>query len=362
MQRNKTTPNWGHCSACDQWFSTKSGLGQHESHRHPVLQNGKRLKPAPNVKGKPGRSDRVWSQKEVALLRELEVRYAGCQFINKSIASILKTKTPKQTSDKRRLLANTLTDVTAISESTTGIDLHNSEAESDQENSEDQAQRQRASRRTPAWIPKHRDVDYQLTQAEELLSARYDPDTLALGIGLVESITDLLMNSRKRQDKHKRPQKDRAKKDKRPSSNTGAKKWWAARKALFRATQQLYKTNRRQLAHEIMGAPTSSACPLSKEELETCFHEKLSATNKKSNINKYAPYTGKVNDRSLMKPIEVEEVEVAIKGIEANSAAGPDDLKLQDIRTIHEQEETCLPCLFSLWLKSSMIPNSLKKS
>ncbi|GCC24265.1 hypothetical protein chiPu_0002665 [Chiloscyllium punctatum] len=110
-----------------------------------------------------------------------------------------------------------------------------------------------------------------------------------------------------------------------------------------------------------MGAPTSSACPLSKEALETCFREKLSAPIKNSNINKCAPYTGKVDDGSLMKPIEVEEVETAIKGIDENSAAGPDDLKLQDIRTIHEQEETRLPRLFSLWLKSSTLPDSLKK-
>ncbi|GCC38609.1 hypothetical protein chiPu_0017124 [Chiloscyllium punctatum] len=53
-----------------------------------------------------------------------------------------------------------------------------------------------------------------------------------------------------------------------------------------------------------MGAPTPSACPLSREELETCCREKLSAPNKKSNINKCAPYTGKVDDGSLMKPIE----------------------------------------------------------
>ncbi|GCC38610.1 hypothetical protein chiPu_0017125 [Chiloscyllium punctatum] len=196
-------------------------LGQHERHRHPVLRNEKRLKPAPKVKGKPGRSDRVWSQEEVALLRELEVRFAGCKFINKSTGSILKTKTPKQISDKRRLLANIPTEVKNISEPTTGIDSHDSEAESVQESSDDQAQRQRASRKTPALIPKHRD---QLTQAEEFLSARNALDTLALGIGLVDSITDPLMNSRKRQDKHKRPQKDRAKKDKRPGSNTGAKK------------------------------------------------------------------------------------------------------------------------------------------
>ncbi|GCC26521.1 hypothetical protein chiPu_0004938 [Chiloscyllium punctatum] len=194
MQRNKATPNWGLCSACDQRFSTQSGLGQHKRHRHPVLRNEKRLKSAPKVKGKPGRSDRIWSQEEVALLRELE------------------------------------------------------------------------------------------------------------------------------------------------------------------------KTNRRQLAREILGAPTSSSCPLSKEELETCFREKLSAPNKNSNINKYASYTGKVDDWTLMKPIEVEEVEAAIKGIDENSATGPDGLKLQDLRTIHEQEETHLPRLFSLWLKSSTIPDSLKKS
>ncbi|GCC34557.1 hypothetical protein chiPu_0013032 [Chiloscyllium punctatum] len=323
---------------CDQWFSTQSGLGQHERHRHPVPRNEKRLKPAPQVKGKPGRSDHIWSQEEVAHLRELEVTFAGCKLRNKSIGRILKTKTPKQISDKRRLLANTPTEVKNTSEPTTGIDSHDSEAESVQENSDDEAQCHRASRKTPASFPKHQGVDDQLTQAEELLSARNDPDTLALGIGQVDSITDLLMRSRKRQNKHKRPQKDRAKKDKRPGSNTGAKNWWAAHKALFRATQLLYNSNRCQPTREIMGAPTSSACPLSKEELATCFREKLSVPNKKSNINKYAPYTGKVDDGSLMKPIEVEEVEAAIKGIDENSAGGSGGLKLQDIRTLHEQE------------------------
>ncbi|GCC29444.1 hypothetical protein chiPu_0007886 [Chiloscyllium punctatum] len=110
-----------------------------------------------------------------------------------------------------------------------------------------------------------------------------------------------------------------------------------------------------------MGALTSSACALSKEEWEVCFREKLSTPNQKSNISMYAPYTGKVDDGSLMKPIEVEEVEIAIKWIDEHSATGADGLKLKDIRSIHEEEETPLPCLFSLWLKSSTISESLKK-
>ncbi|GCC36613.1 hypothetical protein chiPu_0015108 [Chiloscyllium punctatum] len=206
----------------------------------------------------------------------------------------------------------------------TGNDSHESEAESVQENSNDQNLGLRASRRTPASIPQHRDGDDQCTQAEELLSARNDPDPLAIGVGLVESITNLLMRSRKGQSKSKRPQKDQAERDGKTGNNTGAKTRWAARTVLVRVTQQLYKTNQRHLAGEIMGAPTSPTCPLSKEELETCFPEKVSLPNQKSNINKYASYTGKVDDGSLMKPIEVEEVEVAIKGIDEDNATGPD--------------------------------------
>ncbi|GCC32505.1 hypothetical protein chiPu_0010966 [Chiloscyllium punctatum] len=244
----------------------------------------------------------------------VEINITTQTFYNKSYRDIKQgtdtkktiNETGEETTDTTALMEGVVIEpVKNISEPTTGIDSHDSEAESVKENSDDQAQRQRASQKTPASIPKHRDIDDQLTQAEELLSARNDLNTLALGIGLVDSITDLLMNSRKRQDKHKRPQKDRAKKDKRPGSNTGAKKRWAACKALFQATQLLYKSNRRQLARETMGAPTSSAYPLSKEELETDFREKLSAPNNKLNINTYAPYTGKVDDGSLMKPIKV---------------------------------------------------------
>ncbi|GCC31487.1 hypothetical protein chiPu_0009945 [Chiloscyllium punctatum] len=121
----------------------------------------------------------------------------------------------------------------------------------------------------------------------------------------MESITNLpriVRKDRKKQKDRKKPQKDHAKQHKKTSNKTGAKKSWAAHRVLFRATQQLYKTS--QLAREILGALTSSDSPLSKEELEAWFREKLLTPNQKSNINKYAPYTGEVDDGSLMKLIE----------------------------------------------------------
>ncbi|GCB71233.1 hypothetical protein scyTo_0005882 [Scyliorhinus torazame] len=63
-----------------------------------------------------------------------------------------------------------------------------------------------------------------------------------------------------------------------------------------------------------------------------------------------------------MKPIEEEEVTKAIKGMDEKSAFGPDGMTLSDIQDIHDEDDTRIPRLFSLWLKSATIPDSLKKS
>ncbi|GCB77986.1 hypothetical protein scyTo_0019346 [Scyliorhinus torazame] len=100
---------------------------------------------------------------------------------------------------------------------------------------------------------------------------------------------------------------------------------------------------------------------LSKEEHEHSFWEKLSKPNDKANLSKFAKYKGSTDDGELMKPIEGEEVTKAIKGIDDKSVPGPDGMKLANVQNIHDKDETRLPRLFSLWLKSATIPDSIKK-
>jgi len=90
------------CSHCELKFSTKSGLSQHERHRHPVVRNAARGAPKPPRRERAGR---VWSTEEVDCIRRWEVELKYRMDINMEMARRLANgKTAKQVSDKRRLL------------------------------------------------------------------------------------------------------------------------------------------------------------------------------------------------------------------------------------------------------------------
>ncbi|GCC44388.1 hypothetical protein chiPu_0028761, partial [Chiloscyllium punctatum] len=89
------------CEACEDNFTTKSGLSQHERHMPLEWRNNERIEAdKPTAKRRKG----AWSEEQETLLEQLEISLAGARFINDEIAKVLTTKTAKQISDKRRLL------------------------------------------------------------------------------------------------------------------------------------------------------------------------------------------------------------------------------------------------------------------
>ncbi|GCB69751.1 hypothetical protein scyTo_0005536 [Scyliorhinus torazame] len=288
------------------------------------------------------------------------VRFERERFINKQIATVLTTKSAKQISDKRRILQRTQTVAPAAPEDNLVEDVPESKPEGETSNPNMSNPPPERVLRPPAAVPRHRDVDDQLTKAEQLLGVRNDR---AEGIGIVESITDLLLTRGKKSSKAKGPRRGQERKNRKEKCNvnSSARKRWATRKEVFRVTQLLYKTNRRQLARQIMGAPATTTCPLPIEEPERCFRDKFTKPNNKANVSKFATYKGSTDEGELMKPIEEEEVTKAIKGVEAKSAPGPDGMTLSNIQDIHDEDDTRIPLLFSLLLKSATIPDSLKK-
>lgn len=93
------------CEVCGRDFLTKIGLGQHKRHAHPVIRSQKRIAASrPREISARGAHKRVWTKEEEKLLIQLEVQFGGNKTINKLIAAHIPSKTPKQISDKRRLL------------------------------------------------------------------------------------------------------------------------------------------------------------------------------------------------------------------------------------------------------------------
>lgn len=93
------------CEVCTSSFDTKRGLSTHERLMHPNLRNTKRqaTNMPLNTVRIDGRSRRaVWTQEEVELLKQLEIRFSNCRYLNKEIAKFITNKTNKQISDKRR--------------------------------------------------------------------------------------------------------------------------------------------------------------------------------------------------------------------------------------------------------------------
>uniref|UniRef100_A0A0C9RDJ6 Bcl6 protein n=1 Tax=Fopius arisanus TaxID=64838 RepID=A0A0C9RDJ6_9HYME len=102
------TPEAFQCSLCTLSFKTKSGLGQHERHRHAALRNEKREKQnighsLPGV-NKGGRKCSVWDAHSTNLLTQLKEKLKGDKAMVEKIVKELSKRniirTRRQVSDK----------------------------------------------------------------------------------------------------------------------------------------------------------------------------------------------------------------------------------------------------------------------
>lgn len=88
------------CSKCGEKFKTKSGLSQHQRHRHPAARNEARA--AETARGEQAPKDgKAFLKEEIQLMLELEVRFQGSRMIAHKMTDFIPTKTNKQIRDKR---------------------------------------------------------------------------------------------------------------------------------------------------------------------------------------------------------------------------------------------------------------------
>ncbi|GCC42758.1 hypothetical protein chiPu_0026892 [Chiloscyllium punctatum] len=141
------------CEACEDNFTTKSGLGQHERHMPPEWRNNKRIEAdKPTAKRREG----AWSEEEETLLEQLEISLAGARFINVEIAKVLTTKTTKQIADKSRLLQKKRLAQVETPTTPKMSEREEQEPVQEEENGSAAPVDQQIPYKIPATLPKHR--------------------------------------------------------------------------------------------------------------------------------------------------------------------------------------------------------------
>ncbi|GCC20978.1 hypothetical protein chiPu_0019501 [Chiloscyllium punctatum] len=144
-----------------------------------------------------------------------------------------------------------------------------------------------------------------------------------------------------------------------------AKRRFSRKKVRFKEMQVLYKKNRQLLARTLMGAPSKCKCPLSKEDLEEYYEVRLSKVNEKNNLRGFAKYEKRgeeSDDVVLLGPVTIDDVNQAIKAMDVDTAAGPDRMTLKEIIKIFNKDNTLLPRLYTIWIKTGKIPDEMKLS
>jgi hypothetical protein len=92
------------CESCPRVFKTRSGLSQHERTAHPLVRNAARelTSNQPSSKPLPKSYGKIWTQTEIELMLDMEVRFYSNPRIAKAMEPYLPGKKITQIRDKRR--------------------------------------------------------------------------------------------------------------------------------------------------------------------------------------------------------------------------------------------------------------------
>ncbi len=99
---------------------------------------------------------------------------------------------------------------------------------------------------------------------------------------------------------------------------------------MYKRVQALFEHKRKKLAEEILDGQTDVRCPLSVQEVEEHYREKLGTIRESGSLRDYK-YEGRTDVGVLNRKISSSEVKRAITSTPRQSAAGPHKVALSDI-------------------------------
>ncbi|VDI58124.1 Hypothetical predicted protein [Mytilus galloprovincialis] len=312
------------CTICERNFKSKIGLGQHERHAHPDLRNTHRIQNVKqnkerkrvnrtrieevgsNTDKKPKSKPRgVWSEDEVKKLQALCEELAGTKNINKAIALHLPGKTNKQVSDKRKSLKDA-----CKSKPNKGVTDHVATA-----------------------VPLPTKAREQLTP--EALLEQYTAEVCDKGaeetVGKSAQILRSVLSG----------------------EDPGA--------IQLELLRFIIEKNRKQLASEILDRKTEAAkCAIDPKVVSDTYQGRFGGESQKVDLSKY-PKPKPANNWLLLKPFTRVEVTKAFERAKRDSAAGPDGIALDDLKSI-DKSNAMLTNIFNVWLFTRLVPSTIKEN
>ncbi|CAC5401992.1 unnamed protein product [Mytilus coruscus] len=343
------------CTLCERNFKTKIGLGQHERYAHPDLRNNNRIE---NVKAdierkqvnrkrkvtadsdaEPKSKTRgIWSEEEVTKLLALCEELKGTKNINKAIALHLPGKTNKQISDKRRNL-------TAVCKS------KQAKVEEPKVTAARKPTKptQREQLTPQALVNEYKDevcdkgAEETVGESAKILrSVLSGADPGAIQFELLRFIID----------KCKKPEKDSDVPPNMPPDDQPKSRRQQKKPDEFRRVQSLFDRNRKQLAAEILDRKAEAAkCNIDPKVVADTYQARFGGESQKVDLSKY-PLPKPANNQLLLKPFTRVEVTKAVKRAKRDSAAGPDGIALDDLKSI-DKSNAMITNIYNVWLFTS---------
>uniref|UniRef100_A0A8C3SAH1 Reverse transcriptase n=1 Tax=Chelydra serpentina TaxID=8475 RepID=A0A8C3SAH1_CHESE len=348
------------CEVCARGFGTKSGLSQHKRKAHPVVRNAERiLASQPKQNSQRGKHKSCWSAEEEMLLIDFDKMYSGEKYINKLIAEAMKTKTPKQVSDKRRLLNLYQRKTTGIAAPGPGAQSHNLEVRSEMPTSTFGLEN--SYMRTV----KNRLGDQNQGPLQGL--AKFEEEVLSAWVAgnpnlrsLVETTSiDVLSSFLAPEHEHKRGKGK--KKVRNPKSGKGQS--WRQKRAAKRGTyirfQHLFEKDRCKLASIILDGTERLQCQIPLEKVFETYKDKWESRTPFQGLGQFKSHA--LADNSAFDIlISAKEVLKNIQEMNRKSAPGPDKVSLGDLIRVDPEGDT-LAGLFNTWLVTGIIPDGIKE-
>ncbi len=294
--------------------------------------------------GKIG-TGRTWSRAEDEQLITLYAKFHSMAKPNVSIGNLLKSKTVKQISDRRRVLglhpkkgpgpdsARVVTSgaaITKVEDKFLSTEKFKKTIYSEARNPESEDLIQMTSR--------------LISGALDGRSNEEDMETALQAISALCQKTE-----------SPKPRVTRAKTGKPKSARSKAKA------AKFRDEQYLFDNDRKLLASKILdGKDAAPKCEIDPALVEEHYQAKFGGESQEVDLSGY-PTPQPVDNESLLKPITAEEVVKAFRRANLDTASGPDGVELRKLFGM-DKSGTVLANMYNTWLYTNSVPESVKQN